>query len=103
MNGAGICTGNLFISPYNGIMRDYQVLFPFGTIKCVQCKTGQLLKKRGAVFFRTAKQYPNGRFVPYTADADYFGVPVNNQSKGIRWAKDYVIPGKDQPGLANCL
>lgn len=45
-----------------------------GTIKRVQCKTGQLLKNRGAVFFRTAKQYPNGRFVPYTADADYFGV-----------------------------
>jgi hypothetical protein len=109
----------------------YQVLLPFGsgcrydlafddhgTIKRVQCKTGQLLKKRGAVFFRTAKQYPNGRFVPYTTDADYFGVycpqtrevylvpvsdvpegsanlridrPMNNQAKGIRWAKDYMI------------
>ena len=65
----------------------YQILLPFGsgcrydlafddhgTIKRVQCKTGQLLKNRGAVFFRTAKQYPNGRFVPYTNDADYFGV-----------------------------
>ena len=64
------------------------------------------------------KQYPNGRFVPYTTDADYFGVycpqtrevylvpvsdapegsanlridrPMNNQTKRIRWAKDYVI------------
>lgn len=109
----------------------YQILLPFGsgcrydlafddhgTIKRVQCKTGQLLKNRGAVFFRTAKQYPKGRFVPYTNDADYFGVycpqthevylvpvsdvpegsanlridpPMNNQEKGIRWAKDYVI------------
>jgi hypothetical protein len=109
----------------------YQILLPIGsgcrydlafdnhgTIKRVQCKTGQLLKNRGAVFFRTAKQYPNGRFVPYTNDADYFGVycpqthevylvpvsdvpegsanlridpPMNNQEKGIRWAKDYVI------------
>ena len=46
----------------------YQILLPFGsgcrydlafddhgTIKRVQCKTGQLLKNRGAVFFRTAK------------------------------------------------
>lgn len=110
----------------------YQILLPFGsgcrydlafddhgTIKRVQCKTGQLLKNRGAVFFRTAKQYPGGRFVPYTADADYFGVycpqthevylvpvsdvpegsanlrinaPINNQEKRIRWAKSYVIP-----------
>jgi hypothetical protein len=110
----------------------YQILIPFGggcrydlafddhgTIKRVQCKTGQLLKNRGAVFFRTAKQYRNGRFVPYTTDADYFGVycaathevylvpvadvpegsanlridpPMNKQEKGIRWAKDYVIP-----------
>ncbi|MGH3228413.1 MAG: group I intron-associated PD-(D/E)XK endonuclease [Streptosporangiaceae bacterium] len=89
-----------------------------GTIKRVQGKTGQLLKKRDAVFFRMAKQYPNGRFVPYTTDADYFGDycpqthevylvpvsdgpegsanlridrPVNNQAKEIRWAKDYVI------------
>jgi PD-(D/E)XK endonuclease len=110
----------------------YQILLPFGSgcrydlafddhgrIKRVQCKTGQLLKNRGAVFFRTAKQYPGGRFVPYTADADYFGVycpethevylvpvsdvpegsanlridaPMNNQVKRIRWAKDYLIP-----------
>jgi len=110
----------------------YQVLLPFGSgcrydlafddhrlIKRVQCKTGQLLKNRGAVFFRTAKQYPDGRFVPYTSDADYFGIycpqtpevylvpvadvpngsanlrlspPMNNQVKGVRWAKNYVVP-----------
>ena len=87
----------------------YQILLPFGS----GC----------AVFFWTAKQYPNGRFVPYTNDADYFGFhcpqthevylvpvsdvpegsanlrvdpPMNNQEKGIRWAKSYVIP----PALA---
>lgn len=113
----------------------YQILLPFGSgcrydlafddhgiVKRVQCKTGQLLK--GAVFFRTAKQYPDGRYVSYAADADYFGVwcpetkdaylvpvanvpegsahlrvtePKNNQMKGIRWAEDYKLQAHPVP------
>jgi hypothetical protein len=86
----------------------YQILLPFGSrcrydlafddhgnIKRVQCKTGQLLKNRGAVFFRTAKQYPNlvpVSDVPEGSANLRIDPPMNNQGKGIRWAKDYVLP-----------
>ena len=82
----------------------------------VQCKTGRLVK--GAVVFPTAIICRSNTYRSYRGDVDYFGVycpgtaqvylvpiadvperaaslrvvhPLNGQSHGIRWAKDYVI------------
>jgi hypothetical protein len=82
----------------------------------VQCKTGRLVK--GAVVFPTAIICRSNMYRSYRGDVDYFGVycpgtaqvylvpisdvperaanlrvvqPLNGQTKGIRWAKDYVI------------
>lgn len=82
----------------------------------VQCKTGRLVK--GAVVFPTAIMCRSNMYRSYRGDVDYFGVycpgtdqlylvpitdvperaanlrvvdPLNGQTHGIRWAKDYVI------------
>jgi len=87
-----------------------------GRLMRVQCKTGRLIK--GAVYFPTSIWCRGNKYRPYRNDVDYFGVycpgteqvylvpvgdvpdrgaslrveaPRNNQSKGVRWAKDYVI------------
>src|SRR6516164_9074233 len=82
----------------------------------VQCKTGRLVK--GAVVFPTAIMCRSNAYRSYRGDVDLFGVycpgtgqvylvpiadvgdraaslrvvqPLNGQTHGIRWAKDYVI------------
>jgi hypothetical protein len=82
----------------------------------IQCKYGRVIG--GAVFFRTSSFNISTGSRDYRGDADYFGVycrelgtcylvPVedtplrachlrvspsrNNQSRGIRWAQDYLI------------
>jgi hypothetical protein len=87
-----------------------------GRLMRVQCKTGRLLN--GAVYFPTSIWCRGNKYRPYRNDVDYFGVycpdtqevylvpvgdvpdrgaslrveaPRNNQTKGVRWAKDYVI------------
>ena len=88
-----------------------------GKLIRVQCKTGRLLKE-GVVFFPTAIWCRNLSYRSYRGDVDLFGVywadtdqvylvpitdvperaaslrvvpPKNGQTRGIRWAKDYVI------------
>jgi len=83
----------------------------------VQCKTGRLLKE-GVVFFPAASWCRNLSYRSYRGDVDLFGVycaateqvylvPIedvpdkgaylrlaptkNGQTRGVRWAKDYVI------------
>jgi PD-(D/E)XK endonuclease len=83
----------------------------------VQCKTGRLFKE-GVVFFPTAIWCRNLSYRSYRGDVDLFGVycadtgqvylvpiadvpekaaslrvvpPKNGQTRGVRWAKDYVI------------
>lgn len=83
----------------------------------VQCKTGRLLEE-GVVFFPTASQRRDMSYRSYQGDVDLFGVycpgtqqvylvPIedvpeqsaylrvtptkNGQTRGVRWAKDYVI------------
>jgi len=83
----------------------------------VQCKTGRLLRE-GVVFFPTASWCRNMSYRSYRGDVDLFGVycagtgqvylvpiadvperaaslrivaPKNGQTRGIRWAKDYLI------------
>ena len=83
----------------------------------VQCKTGRLLKP-GVIFFPTASWCRNHSYRSYRGDVDLFGVycagtrevylvPIadvpdkgaylrvvptkNGQTRGVRWAKDYVI------------
>ncbi len=83
----------------------------------VQCKTGRLLEE-GVVFFPTASWCRNLSYRSYRGDVDLFGVycadteqvylvpiadvpekaaslrvvpPKNGQTRGVRWAKDYVI------------
>ncbi|HYK68242.1 MAG TPA: group I intron-associated PD-(D/E)XK endonuclease [Streptosporangiaceae bacterium] len=88
-----------------------------GKLARVQCKTGRLLTE-SAVFFPTAIWCRNMSYRSYQGDVDLFGVfcrateqvylvPIedvpakgaylriaptkNGQTKGVRWAKDYVI------------
>jgi hypothetical protein len=88
-----------------------------GKLTRVQCKTGRLLKQ-GVVFFPTASWCRNMSYRSYHGDVDYFGVycadtdavylvPIgdvpdtgaylrvdptkNGQSRGVRWACDYII------------
>jgi hypothetical protein len=88
-----------------------------GQLIRVQCKTGRLLKE-GVVFFPTAIWCRNMSYRSYRGDVDLFGVfcpdteqvylvpiadvpekaaslrvvpPKNGQTRGVRWAKDYVI------------
>lgn len=83
----------------------------------VQCKTGRLLKE-GVISFPTAIWCRNLSYRSYRGDVDLFGVycpstkqvylvpiedvperaahlrvvpPRNGQTRGVRWAKDYVI------------
>ena len=83
----------------------------------VQCKTGRPLTE-GVVFFPTASWCRNLSYRSYRGDVDLFGVycpgtkqvylvliedvpertaslrvvpPKNGQTRGVRWAKDYVI------------
>jgi hypothetical protein len=87
-----------------------------GRLLRVQCKTGRLVK--GAVVFPTAIMCRNNTYRSYRGDVDYFGVycrgtaqvylvpiadvpartaslrvaaPLNGQTQGLRWAKDYLI------------
>jgi PD-(D/E)XK endonuclease len=90
-----------------------------GTLLRIQCKTGRLV--RGAVYFPTSIWCRDKNWRPYRDDVDFFGVycpdtnevylvpigdvpdrgaslriepPRNNQVKGVRWARDYVLrPG----------
>jgi hypothetical protein len=96
----------------------YDIAFDVGDrLLRVQCKTGRLLKE-GVVFFPTASWCRNMSYRSYRGDVDLFGVycaateqvylvPIedvpdkgaylrfaptkNGQTRGIRWAKDYVI------------
>jgi hypothetical protein len=88
-----------------------------GKLLRIQCKTGRLLKE-GVIFFPTAIWCRNMSYRSYRGDVDLFGVycaateqvylvpiadvpekgaylrfepPKNGQTRGIRWAKDYVI------------
>jgi hypothetical protein len=88
-----------------------------GKLMRIQCKTGRLLKQ-GLVFFPTAIWCRNMSYRSYRGDVDSFGVycpstgevylvPIgdvperaaylrveptkNGQTRGVRWAKDYVI------------
>jgi hypothetical protein len=88
-----------------------------GKLARVQCKTGRLLKE-GVVFFPAASWCRNLSYRSYRGDVDLFGVycaeteqvylvpiedvpekaaslrvvpPKNGQTRGVRWAKDYVI------------
>jgi len=88
-----------------------------GKLIRVQCKTGRLLRE-GVVFFPTAIWCRNLSYRSYRGDVDLFGVycadteqvylvpiadvpekaaslrvipPKNGQTRGVRWAKDYVI------------
>jgi hypothetical protein len=98
-----------------------------GKLLRIQCKTGRLLKE-GAIFFPTAIWCRNLSYRSYRGDVDLFGVycaatgqvylvpiadvpekaaslrvvpPRNGQTRGIRWAKDYVIwPVQTDKGLA---
>jgi hypothetical protein len=97
--------------PYD-IALDYR-----GKLLRVQCKTGRLVKD-GVVFFPTAIWCRNMSYRSYHGDVDLFGVycpgteevylvpiadvpakgaslrvapPRNGQTRGIRWAADYVI------------
>jgi hypothetical protein len=92
-----------------------------GELRRVQCKTGRMMNE--AVYFPTSIWCRDSKWRPYRDDGDYFGVycpdtdavylvpisdlrcpgsrgvPVvnptkNNQAKGVRWAKDYVLGGK---------
>ena len=87
-----------------------------GTLVRVQCKTGAL--RKGAVVFNTKSLTRGNIPIPYDGDADFFGVycpdtdevylvPVegaarskgslrvepakNNQTKGVLYAKDYLL------------
>ena len=87
-----------------------------GRLMRVQCKTGKLIK--GAVCFPISIWCRGGKYRSYRGYIDYFGVycagtqqvylvpvddvpdhganlrvdaPRNNQIKGVRWAKDYVV------------
>lgn len=88
-----------------------------GKLTRIQCKTGRLLKE-GVVYFPTAIWCRNLSYRSYRGDVDFFGVycadtgqvylvpiadvpergaslrvvpPRNGQTRGVRWAKDYVI------------
>ena len=90
-----------------------------GELRRVQCKTGRMMN--GAVYFPTSIWCRDNKWRPYRNDVDYFGVycpdtdavylvPItdvpdrgaclrverakNNQAKGVRWAKDYVLARK---------
>jgi PD-(D/E)XK endonuclease len=87
-----------------------------GQLRRVQCKTGRLIK--GAVFFPTSSWCRDSNWRAYRDTVDFFGiycpdtgevylVPIedvpergahlrieptrNNQAKGVRWARDYVL------------
>jgi hypothetical protein len=96
-----------------------------GELRRVQCKTGRMMN--GAVYFPTSIWCRDNKWRPYRDDVDYFGVycpdtdavylvPItdvpdrgaclhvnptkNNQAKGVRWAKDYVLGGKVEVAAA---
>jgi hypothetical protein len=103
--------------PFGG-GRPYDIAIDVGDkLLRVQCKTGRLLKE-GVVFFPTAIWCRNMSYRSYRGDVDFFGVycpateqvylvpiadvparaaslrvvpPKNGQTRGVRWAKDYVI------------
>jgi hypothetical protein len=111
----------LAISLYNGTVWD--------PISIGNMTEGKVLAALVDAGYQILLPFGGGCFVPYTTDADYFGVycpqthevylvpvsdvpegsanlridaPMNNQAKGIRWAKSYVISTsvrKGQPGL----
>jgi hypothetical protein len=97
-----------------------------GNLLRVQCKTGRLLRQ-GVVFFPTAIWCRDMTYRSYRGDVDFFGVycpgtdevylvpigdvpekgaslrvvpPRNGQTRGVRWARDYVIWPKPS-GLAS--
>ena len=109
--------GYLTLLPFGG-GHPYDIALDVGDkLLRVQRKTGRLMKE-GVVFFPTASWCRSLSYRSYRADVDLFGVycpgtqqvylvpiedvperaaslrvvpPKNGQTRGIRWAKDYVI------------
>lgn len=122
--GRLVQAGKTVLVPFGENLRYDLLLDESGAFVRVQCKTGRL--RDGAVWFPTCSStyhYPNNQGVrycqvPYTGQADVFGVycpeldrvyvvPVcdvplksaalrvdparNNQTKGVRFARDYEL------------
>lgn len=112
-----IRAGYVVALPFDGSLRYDMIIDDQGTLGRVQCKTATL--KDGVVRFKThSMTRSTGKTRSYHEEVEFFGaychenntvylVPVadapnnvcylrldpprNNQTKGLRWAKDYVI------------